>query len=459
LQLRAPRAWRCLVAPICLVGVASCTGNDGDDRRPPVPPNILVILTDDQRTDALATMPKTKQWFTEEGTEFTRAFATTPQCCPSRASILTGRYSHNHRVRTNYDAAKLDEDLTIVAYLQEAGYRTAIVGKYLNRIGPYNDRANASINPKHFDDWAISLGGYFETLFNVNGELESVDQYSTDFISEKATDLLDEFEEDDQEPWFMYVTPFAPHSPFEPSPEYRGASVHFFEGNPAIERVGRRQPVFLVRREVSLEDARIMRREQLRTLMSVDDLVGSISSKLEELEEDRDTLAIFMSDNGVQSGEKGLVGKGYPYQHSVSVPLIIRWPGHFSAGVSDDRTVANVDITPTLVEASGISVDAEHPFDGRSLLEDGARDELLLEFFGLSEKGIPPWAALTSDSQTYVEYYRGRTGEILFKELYDLEEDPYELQNLAGVKEFETRVEALSRRLASVRACSGSDCP
>jgi arylsulfatase A-like enzyme len=449
---------RCLVVAICLVVAASCTGDAGGGR-PPVPPNLLVILTDDQRTDALATMPKTKQWFTEEGTEFTHAFATTPQCCPSRASILTGRYAHNHRVLTNFDAAKLDEDFTVESYLREAGYRTAIVGKYLNRIGSYRDRANASISPKHFDDWAIFLGGYFETLFNVNGELESVDRYSTDFISEKATDLLDEFEEDDQEPWFMYVTPFAPHLPSEPSPEYRGASVPFFEGNPAIERVGKRQPDFLVRREVSLKDARIMRRKQLRALMSADDLVGSISSKLEELDEDRDTFAIFMSDNGHQWGEKGLVGKGYPYQQSVSVPLMIRWPGHVSAGVSDDRMVANVDITPTLLDAAGISVDAKHPFDGRSLLEDGARDELLLEFAGLEEQGIAPWAALTTGSQTFVEYYRRRTGEVLFKELYDLEKDPYELQNLAGVKELETRVEALSKRLASVRDCSGSDCP
>jgi len=457
-QLRVKRVGRCLVVAICLVAAASCTGDDGGGR-PDVQPNILVILTDDQRTDDFATMPKTKQWFTEEGTEFTRAFATTPQCCPSRASILTGMYAHNHRVQTNFDPDKLDEDSTVEAYLQEANYRTAIVGKYFNRIGSYTDRANASINPKHFDDWAIFLGGYYETLFNINGELENVNRYSTDFISEKATDLLDDFEEKDHEPWFLYVNPFAPHPPFEPSPEYRGASVPSYEGNPAIERAGQRQPDFLVRRDVSLNDARIMRRKQLRALMSVDDLVGSISRKLGELNEDRDTFAIFMSDNGYQRGEKGLVGKGYPYQPSVSVPLIIRWPGHVSAGVSDDRIVANVDITPTLLDAAGISVDAKHPIDGRSLLQDGARDELLLEFAGLSALGIAPWAALTTGSQTYVEYSQRRTGEVLFKELYDLEEDPYELRNLAGVKRFETRVESLSQRLASVRDCSGSDCP
>lgn len=458
MQLRGPHLGRFLGIAVCLVVAASCTGDDRGGT-PPAHPNILVILTDDQRTDSLATMPKTKQWFAEEGTQFTRAFATTPQCCPSRASILTGRYAHNHGVETNFDAARLDEDSTIESYLRDAGYRTAIVGKYLNRIGSYTDRTNASINPKHFDDWAIFLGGYYETLFNVNGELESVDQYSTDFIADKATELLDEFEEDDRKPWFLYVAPFAPHPPLQPSPEHKGASVPFYEGNPAIEGVGEAQPGFLVRKDVSLNRARIKRRKQMRLLMSVDDLVQSISSKLEDLAEERDTFAIFMSDNGNQWGEKGLVGKGYPYQQSVRVPLMVRWPGEVSAGGSDDRLVANIDLAPTLLDVAGVSVDAKYPFDGRSLLDDSARDELLLEFVGVERQAIVPWAALTTGSQTYVEYYRRGTKQVIFKELYDLEEDPYELENLAGIQEFEGRADELSKRLAAVRDCGGRDCP
>lgn len=443
---------------VCLTVTVSCSTESSEGSRPDRP-NILVILTDDQRIETLSAMREVQNLFVDRGTRFTRAFATTPQCCPSRASILTGRYAHNHNVQTNFDAAQLDEDSTIQAYLQEAGYRTATVGKYLNRIGPYADRTNTAISPSHFDDWATFLGGYYDNLFNVNGKLEPVKQYSTKYLMETSTELLEAFEGEDEQPWFLYVTPFAPHFPARFSPKYKDAKVPTYEGNSAIGNRGQGQPRFFVRRGGSTSFARDASDKQHRLLMSVDEMVRSIFDTLEKLDEERDTFAIFMSDNGLQWGEKGLVGKGYPYEQSIAVPLVVRWPGRVEGGATDDRIVANIDIMPTLMEVARIEADTKNPIDGRSLLEKGARKDLLLEFAGLKEDGIPRWAALRTGTELYAEYY-GEGGEkLMFRELYDLGKDPFQLTNLASRPGLGDRVEEHSRRLKEVKGCSGAACP
>ncbi|MDQ3981862.1 MAG: sulfatase-like hydrolase/transferase, partial [Actinomycetota bacterium] len=165
-------------------------------------PNVLIIVTDDQRErDEMLVMPETLRIFGEGGTRFTHAFATTPQCCPSRASIFTGRYAHNTGVRRNQDALNLNQMVTMQRYLQQrAGYKTALVGRYLNAW-------DIAENPPFFDRWALFNAGYWENDFNVNGEVRHLEQYATDFIAEQSIEFLEEFDaEDDEQRWLMYVT-------------------------------------------------------------------------------------------------------------------------------------------------------------------------------------------------------------------------------------------------------------
>src|SRR5918997_6132814 len=142
-------------------------------------PNILIIITDDQRRSTIRHMPKTRRWFARGGRHFLRAYATTPLCCPSRASIFTGRYAHNHGVENNALAQTLDQRTTIQRYLQRAGYHTALIGRYLNRWPLEED-------PPYFDEWAYfssSLGHYYGGRWNVNGRVGTVPGYSTDYIA------------------------------------------------------------------------------------------------------------------------------------------------------------------------------------------------------------------------------------------------------------------------------------
>ena len=168
-------------------------------------PNILVIVTDDQRADGtLEGMPLTRKWFQEEGTTFVDGYANTPLCCPERGTIFSGRYMHNHGVVNNGEARNLDKKWTMPRYLQEAGYSTALVGKYL-------DGWNEHTAPPNFDRFAITGGGYVDEYFNVDGVGDNA-PYSTDFVGERSLQILGDFEAaDDARPWYLHVTPHAPH--------------------------------------------------------------------------------------------------------------------------------------------------------------------------------------------------------------------------------------------------------
>jgi arylsulfatase A-like enzyme len=426
------------------------------------PPNILLIVTDDQRAEGtLDVMPKTRYWFEQGGTRFSNGFATTTLCCPGRGSIFTGRYAHNHGIRTNggWDVIqRLDQSSTLQRYLQQAGYRTALFGKYFYSW-------NLSVPPPYIDEWALFRGGYQNSFFNVNGTGQRV-PYSTDFISERAVQFLQDTEAQDQEPWFLFVGTQAPHLMPQPEPGYALAPVPPWAGDPAVFEVDRTdKPPWVGAYNPSygdtFPDVLGIRQQQLRTLMSVDDLVGTTFDMLTALGEDRDTLAFFLSDNGYMWGDHSLgAEKRFPYTPSVQIPFLMRWPRHVAPGATDPRLVANVDVVPTVLGAAGLSSDPAFPLDGRSLLAPQARDRLLLEYWRSPDGGPPGWASVRTTTYQYIEWYSDAGGALAFQEYYDLIADPWQLQNLLADADpaNDPDVAALSAQLTSDRACAGRSC-
>lgn len=421
-------------------------------------PNILIIVTDDQRADTLSVMPKMRKRFKDGGIRFSQAFATTPLCCPARASIFTGRYVHNHGVESNSDAVLLDHRSTFQRYLQEAGYQTAITGKLFNSW-------DLSEDPPYFDKWAIFKGGYYNWPFNVNGTQRTIPKYSTDYIAAKSLDFLRKFEDEDSRPWLLYVAPYAPHALFIAEQDYAEAPVSRWKGNPAVFEEDRtdKPPSVQIRNE-TFEDGRSDRRLQLRTLMSVDDLVGRIFRTMRGLDENRSTLAFYLSDNGYMWAEHGLYDKGVPYTQSIGIPMLMRWPGVLPRGVVDSRLVANIDIAPTVLQAAGIVRDPAYPMDGRSLLDPSSqRERILTEYMNSGNTMTPPtWASLRTDSVQYVEYFKD--GKKIFREYYDLGNDPWQLVNLLGDDDSSNdpaaqTLRALSEQLALDRRCEWVTCP
>lgn len=424
-------------------------------------PNVLIIVTDDQR-QGLEVMPVVRHSIQDEGRRYPNAHVTTPACCPSRASIMTGRYAHNHGVRTNLDQRKLDHRDTLQFYLQRDGYRTGYVGKFLNNW-PLTQ------GPPFFNDWSLSSPSaidrrsrYYGGRINVDGAIRRVDQYSTDFFGGQATKLLDRYERQDARPWLMFVAPSAPHPPFIPAVQYRDAQVPPFNGNPGIREKDLSDKPQWVRQaeDGGSKTPQEIRALQYRLLMSVDDMASRILRGLNKLGEAKDTLVIFISDNGYAWGEHGLTGKFVPYTEAHKVPLLIRWPNHFGPASTDDRLIGNIDIAPTILDAAGIVPDGP-AMDGKSLLDETwTRPRLLLEYSKHNYSDAPNWASTFTETTQYVEYYSG--GEIMAREYYDLDQDPFQLLNLLGddnALNDPPTVPALSLQLEQDRSCSGATCP
>lgn len=414
-------------------------------------PNVMIILTDDQRSDqTFDVMPKTRSWLIDGGTRFPNGYVTTPLCCPARSTLMSGRYMHNHTVYDNGQDEKLDKDWTLARYLQDSGYRTAMAGKYL--VG--YPRTSA---PPNYDRYAVTTGSYRNVAFNVDGTTRTV-PYSTDFIGEITARFIDDFEADDARPWFMYVTPQAPHSDFEPADRHVNAAVPPFVPSPAFDDDKSDKAPFLRNLDRTMGDTVFEHDNQLRTLLAVDDMVDSIMKRLESNGELANTLIIYSSDNGYHWGEFGVRGKGLPFSESVRVPYLVRWPGHVDAGATDDRLVANVDFLPSILDAAGSTPPTVgYPFDGRSIFSSFARQESLTEFH-TGYHDYPSWASIRTHDWFYAEYYNSDDRTITFREYYDLINDPHQLTN--RLKDGDTGndpdVPTLSARLARYRTCAGT---
>lgn len=420
-------------------------------------PNILLIVTDDQRFDTLDMMPHTRRWFGLGGTRFSEAFATTPLCCPARASLFTGLYAHNHGVVSNEEEPQVlaaSEPLMVQRMLQHSGYRTGLFGKYLNNWP--NDR-----DPANFDQWAttpfVTFGG---DPWNVNGSIRVVDQNSTSFIGDQALDFLTGEGAKEQAPWFLSVTFMAPHMPATVEERYNEIPLPPLQVTAAMtERDRSDKPPFVQDRALrSIEQIDIKRAKQLRSLAAVDDQVNRIMERLKRSGELNDTLSIFLSDNGYQWGEHGLLLKSTPYMPSIRIPLFLLWPGHILAGRVDDRLVAGIDLAPTILSAVGDGTAGA--FDGMDLLDpDARRSRLLLEFWKLPDYFVPSWTGLLTDEDVYVEY-TDHTGSVSFREYYRLGRDPQQLVNVLhdGNPTNDPDVTSLSKALHQLAACAGSSC-
>jgi arylsulfatase A-like enzyme len=445
-----------LALGLVAVAAARGTGRAGDRAAQRPRPNVLVIVTDDARAETLAAMPKTRRWIGDAGVTFTNGFAPTPSCCPSRASIFSGRYVHNHGVLRQQLAGHLDQRTTLARYLKEAGYHTAMAGKFLNRWP-------LKTPPPGYDRYALANGGYYDQVWAVDGAIRRVPTYSTTFIGDQALADLDSFERDDATPWFAYLATFAPHDPRVPEPKYAKATF------PELDKVGPStvppvtgKPRYLAdRTSVSLAEAARVRTGQLRTLLSVDDLVDRVMRRLSDTGELDNTLVFFLSDNGYAWGEHRHVGKFVPYTESIKVPFVVRWPGHLAAGTVDDRMVATIDIKPTVLAAAGIPLRDGDVVDGRSLLDGGRRQRLLAEYWldQANAPGIRDWAALRTPAWQYIEDY-DQPGGATFREFYDLTSDPGMERNLLADHDPANDPPAgIQAELAAARACKGADCP
>ncbi len=408
-------------------------------------PNILVFVTDDQRIDGLSVMPKTASWFRAGGTTFPNGVVTTPLCCPSRTSIFTGRFAHNHGVKRNGEpetVRNVDQSKMIQRYLHDAGYHSGFAGKFLN-TWPTN------VAPSYFDRSRVGdayyLGG----------------RYQTDVLGDFADDALTAWESSDTTPWFLYLAPKSPHDPYTAQPKYADATVPPWNGPPSLFEADRSDKPPWVRATTDTPaNANTVRTGQSRTLMSVDDMVDRIMRRLDALGE-TNTLAIFMSDNGYFWGEHGIVGtKRLPYLESVKVPFHMRWPGHVAAGAVDPRLVAGIDLAPTFLDAAGLPLPSSPPMDGVSMLGGFTRARIHLEYYRSTDAPKwPSWAATLTPTTQYVEWLNDDQ-TIAFREYYDLEHDPWQLTNLLGDGNpgNDPPVGPLHSILAADSVCSGTGC-
>ena len=448
-----------------LGGAAGASGEGERARGSESPPNVLLIITDDQRDGTMRVMRQTREVFGRGGVTYPNAFVADPLCCPSRATIFSGRYSHNHQIWTNNLGREFNLAKSVFRMLKEEGYATSLFGKLMNGWRsppiPYVDHAELGFIPEDGD----------------RSSFEDALSRSDDYLLERVRAYLDEREQSagsDSQPWFMVIGTHTPHEPFVPAERYRGLQVptgavtgpgpHEHHLHDKYGLIARRAHRF--RRKLRKQPPRWMERQTLRMLMSADDLVGGTFATLEELGEANNTLAFFTSDHGYFWGEHGLAKKTLPYREALEVPLYMRWPGHLERG-RDRRTALNVDIAPTIYDALDIRPD--YSVDGRSLLNRKGHRWAFSEH-AAKVAGVYYAAYLRRGRWHYIEWFEQgpKDASFEFRELYDLREDPYELHNLlvgedgeptAPGRRVRTLLHELHQDVRDARRCRGSSCP
>lgn len=431
-------------------------------------PSIVIVLTDDQDWASALDMPNVQRLLARRGTTYENAFASLPLCCPSRATLVTGQYAHNHGVWSNkppeggYQALTRERD-TLGVWLQRAGYRTAWIGKYLNGYGLEGD---AHV-PPGWDRW-VGLMGFSSLLIygyeaSIDGEVrrwgERPEDYQTDVLAREAARFVRRAPAGD--PLFLVMATLAPHDEADtvdvgprdprPAPRHEGAldGVRLRlppganEANVSDKPKRLRRPRLGPRELAEIKRADRARRE---SLLAVDDAVARLVGALRRTGRLSDTVFVFTSDNGYFLGEHRMTGKNsLPYRGLAAVPLIVRGPG-FPAGERVRSAVGNVDLPATIARLAGLEPTRE--LDGVPLTElageDGARRALLLEG--------PSYAAVRTTDYLYVEHRRGE------RELYDLRRDPHELHNVADDPRYAEAQERLAATLAQLRDCAGEGC-
>jgi arylsulfatase A-like enzyme len=478
---------RALTALVCTSVLAAGVALGGPESRAQDPaargltqPNVIVVMTDDQNVrDLRIATPETKRRIGGRyGTQFRNAFATFPLCCPSRVSIITGRYAHNHGVVGNNPPdgglpayrGTIHEATSAAVALDAAGYKTAWIGKYLNAylgasrekppyVSPGFDHWRAASAPRTYYNWTQVIGDRIK-LWD-----RSERSYQTDVYSRQASRFVSTAAKKGQ-PFFLMLAPFAPHietrgfhPPINPRPPRRYRE--------KFRRKRLPQPPNFNEADVSdkptwIQDAprldaadrkriRDQHRNRLGTMAAVDDMVVKLLATLRERRVLGRTLIIFMSDNGYLLGEHRQLGKSKTYDGAVKIPLLMRGPG-VPRGEVVRSPAANIDIAATIYDFTGVVPLA--PRDGVSLL-DVAGDPA--EF---------------SDRELVLQTARGfalRTPDYLYSEqeddlgvpqyeLYDLDADPYQLESVHNDPDYAAIRAQLAARLANLRNCSGNAC-
>ena len=441
-------------------------------REDAAPPNVLLILTDDQRANTLVGMPRVMEELVGQGTSYPNAFVPTSWCCPSRASLLSGKFAHNSGVWENAQTSAWgswsafanggEESDTLATRLNDAGYRTGLFGKYLNDT---TAQAEAYL-PPGWDAFDAFLGGNY-TRYRLSSDERPVRKdrrYLTDALADRTLDFIDSTPADT--PFFAYFSPFAPHYPYDAGP-YAGATreaglLDDIEAatnfpSPATNQADMTgYPRWMQKlaasdmwdnegrnnsEEMTLSD--VIER-QADTLMGVDAAIGRMIDSLRESGRLDNTVIVLLSDNGYAWGEHRLQGKNTPYDVSVRVPLVMRFDGTLEAGVEDTRIVAaNVDVHATILDLAGVQPGR---IDGLSTVTS-ERDGLVMEAMRwVGKRGRPAYCGYRTDDRLYVRY---STGE---EELYDYSRDPYELDNVAADPAYAVEKQALKRQTR--KACS-----
>jgi arylsulfatase A-like enzyme len=409
----------------------------------PEPPNILLVVTDDQAPGTLARMP-----FLADAPGFTRFdsfFVNNPLCCPSRATLLTGLYSHHHGVETNLVGEHFDDSSTVATWLDDAGYETGLFGKYLNEY-PFG---GAAFVPPGWDRWAAFDGepGYYDYTLADGDRLRTYGAAARDYSTDVLRDRLVGFIDEAREPFFAVYAPYAPHAPRTPAPRHLGAFAdEDVQLSANFNRVAAGAPRWWARRPpVDPVEEAAAARGQWESLLAVDE--GIEAAVKASRARTRPTVAIVLSDNGYSLGSHRNPQKDCPYEECINVPLVVSWPGTDTVPVVD-ALVSNVDIAPTIAELAG--VEPPSAMDGRSLvpLLTGAESTLgrpVLLRHVRYPRTAPSFWGLRTERWTYAEYETGET------ELYDLASDPFELRNLAADPEHAPVAEALAERMRALR--------
>ena len=368
-----------LVAAIAALSAGVVAGGTATPERPALPPNIVVIVTDDQSTGSLPSEPPAMPWLQSQLADpaghwltFTDAVVSTPLCCPSRATMLTGRYARHTGVVDNKSGQVLDDTDTVAVWLHDAGYRTALIGKYLNRYPFGGDIAV----PPGWDRWFAKENANESTTYygyDVADQSRlmhvghATSDYATDLLARTALDFVRSAPGD--RPWLLWFTPNAPHGPWTPAPRYAQAFddvtlpapddrvLNDVEGKPAWVR---RLPVI---DGLRLADLQVDRVSERRALLAADDAARQIFDAVAARGELDRTVFLFISDNGFAYGEHRWEGKACPYEECIRVPFAIRSPWANAGSIED--LVANVDLAPTIAALAG--VEAPPPQDGVSL--------------------------------------------------------------------------------------------
>ncbi len=476
---------------LALIILGSIAVNTTLGARPAKRPNVLFILTDDQRYDALSCMghPHLKtpniDRLANEGLLFKNHFCTTSLCSPSRASILSGLYAHTHGVSNNFTEYPTDM-VSFPLRLQASGYDTAYVGKW--HMGEKND------NPRPGFDTFVThrgQGKYFDTEFNFNGfngqGRRVVKGYYTTVVTDMATEWITQRKGDT--PWMLMLGHKAPHSFYLPEKKYEHsfdkvdiqypASAFNLDDKPAWFKKrldtwhGIYGPLFDWRKTfpdkspAAVKDFARMVRAYWGTLLSVDDSVGRLYDFLKARGELDNTLIIFTSDNGLLEGEHGMVDKRTGHEPSIRIPLVARYPGLTATNRPRviDQITATIDFAPSILDICGApALDTVHGSSWKRLAQGDAtgwRNSFYYEYnYEHQFPYTPNVRALRTDRFKYIRYPHGDDSpDRHLAELYDLKADPGENHNLIKDRAQARTIKRLRKELDRLIALHGDGKP